>query len=252
MPTRSNWYSDHPSACQCKICSDIRNFVKEETKDTDRSRYGEEQIMDNKFRFKKLVIRLIFGLVVLVIASVALIYYFQTSNEISDLTSDKASLQEDVDTKAKKVSDLTSDKASLQEDVGRKAKQITLLNDQKASLQKILDSLRLPAPIRTEEIKQGYFESQEFLVLKFDVITQQDIVFEVICDIYCEAHIKDPHGEMVKDFRLESPDKRIRDETYSFKDAKITGPYSVYLKNPFTCWNECPYKVTRVAYTKYK
>jgi len=171
---------------------------------------------------------------------------------ISDLTSDKASLQRDVDTKAKQVADLTQEFALSQKDVGTKAKQITLLNDQKASLQKILDSLRLPAPIRTEEIKQGYFESQEFLVLKFDVITQQDIVFEVICDIYCEAHIKDPHGEMVKDFRLESPDKRIRDETYSFKDAKITGPYSVYLKNPFTCWNECPYKVTRVAYTKYK
>ena len=43
MPHRPNWYLDHPSGCQCRICRGIRNIVKEETKDTDRDRYIEEQ-----------------------------------------------------------------------------------------------------------------------------------------------------------------------------------------------------------------
>ena len=105
MLTRPHWYSDHPSACQCDICSNMRNRwlspePEEETKD------AEEQIMNtetNKFGFKMSKNRLIFGVVLLAIVSVALIMV------VISLSQDKATLQQDVDVKAQNIADLSQD-----------------------------------------------------------------------------------------------------------------------------------------------
>ena len=135
MPSQSNWYSDHPAACQCQICSDIRNIAKGETKDTESDRYLEEQYKKENIELERRVAsrramsqykkktnkfwskRLIFGLVVLVIAVVALIYDFQKSNESTSLTLDNAMLQQYVDTKIKQIDGLIDGQATISEPV---------------------------------------------------------------------------------------------------------------------------------------
>ena len=153
------------------------------------------------------------------------------------------------------IATLQQNIATLQQDNDTKSSQInSIVWEMSKSEQRILESLHLPAPIKTEEIKQGTFKPLEDLVLRFDVKAQQKVVFTIYCQVYCEAYIRDPDGNMIRDFRSDRSDNRIKQGTTSIENATVGGEYSVFLKHPFSQgaeekWN---YEVTVTTETIYQ